>query len=312
MARLFEVVGRAADGHVEPDGEHQVFEHLPVLAALDSLGVGANHLDAIFVQSPTTIEGHGGIKGGLAAERRQQHELAVRLDALHLRDFPGDDLIDALGSDGLDVSAVRELGISHDRGRVRVHQDDAIALLLERLAGLGARIIKLARLPDNDRAGADDQDRMNVGALRHKSAGNKLHSTPVVSVKVVGITRGSHGGGVRLDCISIRNFHYCSARISATGCHRVVREGITLPHAGNDAVLGPVIAIPGAGLKRVVQLLPVCFQQGAEMVQRLRVLLALRQVLELIRVLEVIEQEFLSVLPINSVSVLLAAQRAPF
>ena len=48
------------------------------------------------------------------------------------------------------------------------------------------------------------------------------------------------------------------------------------------------------------------------MVQRLRVLLALRQVLELIRVLEVIEQEFLSVLPINSVSVLLAAQRAPF
>ena len=55
-----------------------------------------------------------------------------------------------------------------------------------------------------------------------------------------------------------------------------------------------------SNVERVVQLLHARFQQGAEMVQRLRVLLAIRQVLELIRVLEVIEQEFLSVLPVEA------------
>ena len=196
QARFFGIVGRAADGDVQPDGQHQVLEHLPVFAALDGLGIGANHLDAIVFQRPAAEERHGGIERGLAAERRQQHELALRLEALHLLDFPGDDFVDALGGDGLDVGAVGKLGIGHDRGRVRVHQNNAVAFLLERLASLGARVIKLARLPDDDRAGANDQDGMNVGALRHKSAGNKAHSTPVVSVKVVeinGVPDGSEG-----------------------------------------------------------------------------------------------------------------------
>ena len=43
----------------------------------------------------------------------------------------------------------------------------AVALLLQRLAGLGAGIVELAGLADDDRAGADDQDRVDVGALRH-------------------------------------------------------------------------------------------------------------------------------------------------
>ena len=172
-ARFLDVVGGAADGHVQPDREHQVLEHLAVFAALDGLGIGADHLDAVLVERPAAEQGHGGVEGGLAAERRQQDQLAVRLEALHLRDFPGDDLVDALGGDRLDVGAVGKLGVGHDRGRIRVHQDDAVALFLERLAGLRARIIELARLPDDDRAGADDQDRVDVSALRHKSAGNK-------------------------------------------------------------------------------------------------------------------------------------------
>ena len=73
------------------------------------------------------------------------------------------------GRDRLDIGPVRELGIGHDRGRVRVDQDDAITLFAQGLAGLGARVIKLARLPDNNRAGANDQDGIDVSALRHTS-----------------------------------------------------------------------------------------------------------------------------------------------
>ena len=41
---------------------------------------------------------------------------------------------------------------------LRVDQDDPVALLAQRLAGLGAGVVELAGLADDDRAGADDQD----------------------------------------------------------------------------------------------------------------------------------------------------------
>src|SRR3546814_14095961 len=60
--------------------------------------------------------------------------------------------------DRLDISGVGKVGIGHDRRRVGVDEDNAIALLLERLDRLRPRIVELARLTDNDRAGADDED----------------------------------------------------------------------------------------------------------------------------------------------------------
>ena len=42
---------------------------------------------------------------------------------------------------------------------LRVDQDDLVALLAQRLAGLGAGVVELAGLADDDRPGADDQDR---------------------------------------------------------------------------------------------------------------------------------------------------------
>ena len=50
---------------------------------------------------------------------------------------------------------------------LRVDQDDPVALLAQRLARLRAGVVELARLADDDRAGADDQDALDVGALWH-------------------------------------------------------------------------------------------------------------------------------------------------
>ena len=52
---------------------------------------------------------------------------------------------------------------------IGVDEHDAVAFLLEGFAGLRAGIIELARLADDDRAGADDEDAVDVGALGHKS-----------------------------------------------------------------------------------------------------------------------------------------------
>jgi hypothetical protein len=80
-----------------------------------------------------------------------------------------DDLGDHLRRDRLDIGRVGQIRIGHDRRRIGIDQDDPIALGLQRLAGLRAGIIELAGLADDDRAGADDQDRFDVGAFGHPS-----------------------------------------------------------------------------------------------------------------------------------------------
>ena len=43
-----------------------------------------------------------------------------------------------------------------------------VALFAQRLAGLGAGVIELAGLTDDDRAGADDEDALDVCAFWHE------------------------------------------------------------------------------------------------------------------------------------------------
>ena len=71
--------------------------------------------------------------------------------------------------DRLDVGRVGEVGVGHDRGRVRVDEDDAHALLAQHAARLRARVVELGRLADDDRAGADDEDAVDVVALGHQA-----------------------------------------------------------------------------------------------------------------------------------------------
>ena len=104
------------------------------------------------------VEGEGGVEAGLAAHGGQERVGALLLD----------DLRDDLGGDRLDVGGVGHLRVGHDGGGVGVDQDDAVAFLAQRLAGLGAGVVELAGLADDDGPRADDQDRADVGALRHE------------------------------------------------------------------------------------------------------------------------------------------------
>ena len=78
-----------------------------------------------------------------------------------------DDLLEDLQIKRLDIGGVGETRIGHDRRRVRVGEDDSIALFLQDPAGLGAGVVELTGLTDHDRAGANDEDRFDIGALRH-------------------------------------------------------------------------------------------------------------------------------------------------
>ena len=105
---------------VEADPVHRLAEQLAVLGLVDRLGVGADHLDARSAPArPARRERQRGVERGLAAHGRQQRVRAARA---------GDDLLDDLRRDRLDIGGVGQLRIGHDRRRVRVDQDDPVAL----------------------------------------------------------------------------------------------------------------------------------------------------------------------------------------
>ena len=84
-----------------------------------------------------------------------------------VRFFAFHDRLDHFRRDRLDIGAIGELRIGHDRGRVRVHQHDLVAFFAQRLAGLHAGIIKFAALPDDDWTGADEENFLELVIPRH-------------------------------------------------------------------------------------------------------------------------------------------------
>ena len=164
--RLLERAHEPALGRGEADPVHRLAEELAVLGLGDRRRLGADELDPVPLERARMHQRHRRVERGLPAHGRQQ-----RVGALGR-----DDALDEVGGDRLDIGRVGEAWVGHDRRRVRIDEDDAIALFLQGLHRLRARIIELARLPDHDRPRADDEDRANVRALRHGCSGKARNS----------------------------------------------------------------------------------------------------------------------------------------
>ena len=143
----------------EADLLHRVLEQLAVLGHVDGFARGRDELHAVFGEHAFAHQVERGVQRGLATHGGQQRVGLFLLDDARQR----------APVDGLDVDRVGHLRVRHDGRRIGIHQDDAIALFPERLAGLRAGIVELAGLADDDRAGADDQDAFDVCAFWHES-----------------------------------------------------------------------------------------------------------------------------------------------
>ena len=141
--------GDAAACAFEADLVHRLAEALAVLGLVDRIGIGADHLHAVFLEGAVVEQGQRAVERGLPAHRGE-HRVGA---------FLGDDLGDDFGRDRLDIGRVGHFRIGHDRGGVGVDQDDPVALFLQRLDRLRARIVELAGLADYDRTSANDEDR---------------------------------------------------------------------------------------------------------------------------------------------------------
>ena len=150
-------VGIARARDLQADLGHGLVKEFAVLAALDSGQVAADHLDAVLVERAVLCQFNSGVKTGLATQRGQQRVRMLFLDHT----------LDKLGGDGLDIGAVGKTRVGHDGRRVGVDQDDLKAILLEHLASLGARVVELAGLTNNDGPRTDDEDTLDVSTFRH-------------------------------------------------------------------------------------------------------------------------------------------------
>ena len=113
-----------------------------------------------FSSAPDSRQRHRDVERRLAAHRRENRVRPLLLD----------DQLDELRRHRLDVRPIRELRIGHDRRRVRVDENDLVALFLQRLRRLRAGVIELGGLPDDDRAGADHENAVQVSSSRHSAS----------------------------------------------------------------------------------------------------------------------------------------------
>ena len=159
LFRFEERLRHLAPRLVDADPLHQVAELLPVLGDADRVDVHADHVDAHLLPVALLVEDFGEVERRLPAHRREH-----RVGLLDL-----DDLLDRLRRQLLEVDLVGHDRVGHDRGRVRVDEDDAVAFFAEGLRGLAAGVVELAGLPDDDGAAADEEDLVDVGTFGHES-----------------------------------------------------------------------------------------------------------------------------------------------
>ena len=157
LHRFVDGVGDVAARHVDADFRHRFLEDEAVFAALDRVEIHADDPDAVFFQNAFLVQLDGEVQPRLPAEVRQKRVRAL------LRD----NLLEAFFVERFDVGDVGDRGIGHDRRRIRVHENDLVAALAQRLARLRSRVVELAGLTDHDRSRPDNHHFFDVVAFGH-------------------------------------------------------------------------------------------------------------------------------------------------
>ncbi len=139
-----------------------VLKPQPVFRNFDGAQRRANHFNFVLFKDAAFGELDGEIQSSLTAYGREQ---SVGL-------FFDDDGFEILLGEWLDVGAVGHLRVGHDRRRIRIDQNCFVAFVAQRFASLHTGIIKFASLANNDWPRPNDQNLLDVFALRHLAPAN--------------------------------------------------------------------------------------------------------------------------------------------
>ena len=104
-----------------------------------------------------TVQIQSTVQSSLTAHRRQNSVWF----------FSSNNALNHFPCDGLNVSDIRHLWISHDGCRIAVHQNDFVTFVTQCFTCLCARVIKLTGLANHNWTSSNNQDALNVATLRH-------------------------------------------------------------------------------------------------------------------------------------------------
>ena len=128
------------------DGAHRIPEQFSVLRLVDGVDSAAQQPHAVFRQHAAFVELHGQRQSRLAAKTRQKTVGTLFLDDARHR----------LLIQRFQIDFIRQMLVRHNGGGIGVDQHHVDALIPKHAAGLRARVVKLRRLSDDNRAGTDD------------------------------------------------------------------------------------------------------------------------------------------------------------
>ena len=134
--------------HRLADLDHLGLEPFAIFSELDRVERRPEEFDRVALEDARRRKFNRHVQAGLAAERGQQPIGA----------FARDDRLDRLDRQGLEVHRIGDLGIGHDRRRVRVDEHDAVAFVAKGTARLNTGVVELGGLTDDDRTRADYED----------------------------------------------------------------------------------------------------------------------------------------------------------
>src|SRR5208282_298143 len=156
---------RARNGrtrHLEPDFQHRLLEQVAILGLLDRPELRPDKFALESIEYARLGKLYRQVQRGLPADRRQDR----------VRPFALDDLRQHRQRHRLYIGAIRQVRIGHYRRRVRIDQDQPQPFLAQRFDRLRARVIELARLPDDDWPRANQQHRFQILTQRQLGGPN--------------------------------------------------------------------------------------------------------------------------------------------
>ena len=135
----------------------QLLEQFPVLCPFDTAAAGSQQFGAAFPQYALFLQLNGKVQAGLSADSRQDGVGALIADNFG----------DVFQRQRFHIDLVRNGGVGHNGGGVGVAQDNLITLFPQSQTGLCAGIVEFGGLTDDNGAGADDENFVNIGSFRH-------------------------------------------------------------------------------------------------------------------------------------------------
>ena len=128
LVGFFHAVRNRCTRHIETDVFHRPLEFFAVFSHVDGFFPGTDHFHVEFFQHAFAVE----------IERAVQCRLATHGGQQGIGPFFSMMLATVCQVNGFDVGRIGHLGVGHDGGRIRVHQDHPVALFLQRTTSLRA------------------------------------------------------------------------------------------------------------------------------------------------------------------------------